>query len=373
MSSTYDKLFYQIALTQINGVGDITARNLLQIFGEPENIMKASRKELLSVENISHKTVDEILNPQVLQKAEKELEFVMRNHIQVFFVNEAGYPQRLRECIDAPILLYYKGNADLNAAKIISIVGTRNASPYGIQFCNSFLQELSITIPDLLIVSGLAYGIDINAHRAALKNKLETVGVLAHGLDRIYPSAHYQTAKEMIDAGGLLTEFPNNTEPDRHNFVRRNRIVAGIADAVIVVESGIKGGSLITSDIANSYCRDVFAVPGKMTDQHSAGCNNLIANHKADLLLSTAYFLQQMGWNEHSKKNSNPKQQSLFIDLTPEEQKITDTLKDKKDGMHIDILARESNIAVYQLFSILLNMEIKGLIRNLPGNMYSLT
>lgn len=368
-----DKLFYQIALTQINGVGDITARNLLQLFGDPKSLFEAGRKELLAINGISHKTADEILNPEVLEKAEKELEFINRNEIQTFFITEPNYPHRLKECSDAPVLLYHKGNTDLNATKIVSIVGTRNSSPYGNQFCDNFLNELSSAIPDVLIVSGLAYGIDINAHRAALKHNLSTVGVLAHGLDRIYPHAHKETAREMLQSGGLLTEFKSKTEPDKFNFVRRNRIIAGMADAVIVVESGNKGGSLITAEIANSYCTDVFAVPGKISDKHSHGCNNLIANHKADLLLSTEYFLEQMNWDEDSlKKKKIPHQQELFIDLSPEEQKIVDVLNNNPEGIHVDHLAREANIAVYQMFSILLNLEMKSIIKNLPGNMYCL-
>ncbi|NDV67825.1 DNA-processing protein DprA [Dysgonomonas sp. 25] len=369
-----EQLLYQIALTQINGVGDITARNLLLHFSTPEAIFSLSQKELIAIPGIAHKTVDEIKNPEVFERAKKELDFVLRNGIETFFVNDSDYPHRLRECSDAPILLYYKGNTDLNKTKIVSIVGTRNASPYGNQFCDNFISELSAAVPDVLIVSGLAYGIDINAHRAALKYNQPTIGVLAHGLDRIYPYAHRQTAKEMLLAGGLLTEFRSGTEPDRFNFVRRNRIVAGMADAVIVVESANKGGSLITAEIANSYCIDVFAVPGKMTDAHSSGCNKLIANHKADLLLSTQYFLEQMNWDEASqKKKKVPRQQQLFMDLSSEEQKIVNTLQNYPEGIHIDLLAREAEIQVYQMFSILLEMEMKNLIKNLPGNMYSLS
>lgn len=367
-----DKLLYQIALTQIRGVGDITARNLLQVVGDEEGIFKSSRKSLSSIQGIASKTIDEILNLEVLRRAEKELSFVITNKITTFFISEETYPKRLRDCSDAPVLLYFKGNTNLNAEKIISIVGTRKSTAYGNGFCDTFLQEIASALPDTLIVSGLAYGIDIQAHRFALKYGLPTIGVLAHGLDRIYPSAHRQTAKEMVENGGIITEFPSETEPDRFNFVRRNRIVAGMADAVIVVESDDKGGSLITAEIANSYCKDVFALPGKATDKYSKGCNKLIASHKADLLLSTEYFLEQMGWDRvSSKKAKQPCQQELFVELTSEESIIVDQLKNQ-EAIHIDQLARELNIPSYQLFSTLLELEMKGMVKNLPGNLYSL-
>lgn len=367
-----DKRLYQIALTQIMGVGDITARNLLRVFGDEEAIFRVNRKILLTKTGLSAKIVDEILNPDVLKRSEEELDFIEKNNISTFFISDDNYPHRLRECSDAPVLLYYKGNTDLNTEKIISIVGTRQATNYGNSFCGNMFQELSSALPDALIVSGLAYGIDIQAHRSALKYNFPTVGVLAHGLDIVYPSVHRQTAMEMIDNGGLLTEFPSRTEPDRHNFVRRNRIVAGMADAVIVVESDVKGGSLITAEIANSYCKDVFAVPGRMTDRYSKGCNKLIASHKADLFLSVDYFLEQMSWDTQStKKKKAPRQQELFVVLSAEEQAVIDKLT-ANDSLHIDQLSRELNIPAYTLFSTLLEMEMKGLIKNTPGNLYTL-
>lgn len=369
MSFDSDKLFYQIALTRIHGVGDILARNLLQEMGDAETIFKSGRKALLSIRNFSTKLVDEILNPEVLRKAEKELLFIEKNNIHPYFINDSEYPHRLRECPDAPILFYFKGKTDFNAERVISIVGTRNSSNYGNSFCDTFLQEIAAEHPDTLIVSGLAYGIDIHAHRSALKHGLPTIGVLAHGLDRIYPSAHRQTAVEMLENGGLLTEFPS--EPDRFNFVRRNRIVAGMADAVIVVESADKGGSLITAEIANSYCRDVFALPGRTSDAKSNGCNKFIAHHKADLFLSTPYFLQQMGWDaETQKAKKQPRQKDLFTDLTDDEQIIINKLTEHKT-LHVDQLAREAGIPAYLLFSLLLDMEMKGMIKSLPGNMYA--
>lgn len=370
MNSFSDKRLYQIALTMISGVGDITARNILQAMGNEEAIFKSDRKYLLHKTNLPAKIIDEILNPLVLEKAAKELEFVENNNLRLYFVSDKGYPSRLTECADAPVLFYFKGDIDFNAEKVISIVGTRKSTSYGNSFCDTFLQDISAVMPNTLIVSGLAYGIDIQAHRAALKYNLPTVGVLAHGLDIIYPSAHRQTAAEMVNHGGVLSEFRSKTEPDRFNFVRRNRIVAGMCDAVIVVESDEKGGSLITAEIANSYCKDVFALPGKITDKYSRGCNKLIASHRADLFQSTEYFLQQMGWDEQSKKKK-PQQQQLFVILSDDEQAIVDKLS-MQDSLHIDQLARDLNLPAYQLFSLLLDMEMKGLIKNMPGNMYAL-
>lgn len=370
MDLSSDKRLYQIALTMIAGVGDITARSILQAIGDEEILFKLNKKELLFRTCLPSKLVDEILDPAILEKAAKELEFVEKNNLKIYFISDKNYPVRLRECADAPVLFYFKGDVDFNAEKVISIVGTRKSTSYGNSFCDTFLQDISVMLPDTLIVSGLAYGIDIEAHRAALKYGLPTIGVLAHGLDIIYPSAHRQTASEMLAYGGILSEFRSKTEPERFNFVRRNRVVAGMCDAVIVVESDEKGGSLITAEIANSYCKDVFALPGKMTDRYSRGCNKLIASHRADLFQSTEYFLQQMGWDEQSKKKE-PRQQQLFAVLSDDEQAVVDKLS-TQDSLHVDQLSRELSLPAFQLFSLLLDMEMKGIIKNMPGNMYAL-
>lgn len=369
MNKYSSKLLYQIALTQINGVGDILARNLLEQIGDEEAIFKSSARELIAIKNFSNSLAKEILNPEVLRKAEKEVEFVIKNNIKTYYFNDSDYPSRLKECPDSPILLYYKGNADLNEKKVISIVGTRKSNSYGHDFCNQFIEELSDLYPDLLIVSGLAYGIDIEAHKSALKHSLPTIGVLAHGLDRIYPSAHRNTAISMLDKGGLLTEFISKTEPDKFNFVRRNRIVAGLSDAVIVVQSGNKGGSLITADMANSYNREVFAVPGRITDKESVGCNNFIEQNKAILLQSADSFIKQMQWDV--MKSSKPKQQKLFLNLTSEEQLIYDLLQ-SEDFLHIDILSMQTGIQLSSLSSILLMMEMNGVLKAIPGRNYQL-
>lgn len=371
-TSSDDKRLYQIALTKINGVGDIIGKNLLRIVGDEEAIFKSSAKALSAIQGISNSLVKEILSPDVFIQAEKELEFVIKNNIQTYFFTDDQYPKRLQDCVDSPILLYFKGDSNFNNEKIISIVGTRNSTHYGNNFCDTFLSELAQKLPNTLIISGLAYGIDIAAHQSAITHGLPTIGVLAHGLDRIYPATHRQIAIEMLNQGGLLTEFPSKTEPDKHNFVRRNRIVAGMADAVLVIESNAKGGSLITAEIANSYCKDVFALPGRNTDKRSEGCNKLIYNHKADILLSASQFIEQMNWDRASlKKEKQPRQQELFLDLSEDEQKIIDKLS-AEGATHIDRLSKELSIPAFQLFSTLLELEMRGLIKALPGSIYDI-
>ena len=370
MNYNSTKLLYQIALTQIEGVGDILARNLLDTIGSPEEVFKSNKKALIAVKGISTYLADAILDSKVLHKAEKELLFIEKNNIETLFYTDDNYCFRLKECIDAPILLYYKGKANLNTAKIISIVGTRKSTNYGNDFCDSFLAEIASVYPDILVVSGLAYGIDIHAHKAALKNNLATVGVLAHGLDRIYPSSHRKTAIDMLEKGGLLTEFTSETEPDKFNFVRRNRIVAGMADATIVVQSDSKGGSLITAELANSYNKDVFALPGRITDKESVGCNLLIEDNKAILLQSAESFIKHMQWDVN-KQMANPKQQQLFLDLSMDEQAVYDLLI-IKESLHINLIANQVGIPVSSLLSTLLTMEMKGIIRTIPGGSYQL-
>ena len=365
-----DRLLYRIALTQIKGVGIILARALMKILGDEELVFKASSKELKSIQGISHKLVDEIRNPEVLRKAEKEVNFIIKNNLSTYFFTDENYPQRLASCVDAPILLYGKGNIDTNPQKVVSIVGTRLITYNGKEFCQKFINVLSKSLPDVQIISGLAYGADICAHRAALQNNLSTIGVLAHGLDRIYPAVHRKTAVEMLDNGGLLTEFPSETNPDKHNFVKRNRIVAGMADTLVVIESGEKGGSLITADIANSYYRKVFAVPGRPADSMSVGCNRLIMDNKAILLQDTESFLNHLGWNIDNAKKE-PVQKQIFLQLTEEEEKIFNALNGT-DGMQVNMLAIELNTPVSELFMTLLELEMKNIVKALPGGVYKL-
>lgn len=364
-----DKTLYQIALTHITGVGVALARNLMQIVGDEEQIFKESANNLRKIQGISTRLVQEIRSREVLRKAEEELNFVLKNNLELLFFTSPQYPQRLTHCIDAPILLYVKGESNLNYKKVISIIGTRNASSYGFDACKQFVKDLSSRFSDLLIVSGLAYGIDICAHRAALENNVPTIAVLAHGLDRIYPSVHRKTAIDMIDKGGLVTEFPSKTEPERFNFVRRNRIVAGLSDALIVIESADKGGSLITAEIANSYYREVFALPGRVTDRSSVGCNRLISSNRAILMQDVKDFVNHMGWNESAKPQ--PKQKELFLQLTETEEKVFNALNNN-NSIHVNMLAIDLNVPVAELFFTLLELEMKNVVKPLPGGVYKL-
>ncbi|WP_321425526.1 DNA-processing protein DprA [uncultured Bacteroides sp.] len=368
---TDQEIIATIALTQIPGVGLIGARNLINVTGNAE-ILFSHRTELTQlIPGISPRTVESLNNPQALLRAEAEYSFAQKNKITCITINDEAYPSRLRECPDAPVVLFFKGKTDLNALKVINMVGTRNATDYGQRICNDFLQDLKTLCPEVLVVSGLAYGIDIYAHRAALRNQLATVGVLAHGLDRIYPATHRKTAIEMLDNGGLLTEFLSETNPDRQNFVKRNRIVAGMSDATIVVESAVKGGALITADIAQGYHRDCFAFPGRVADEFSIGCNNLIKDNKAGLILSAEDFVKAMCWDADSKTIPVAVQRELFIDLTQEEQQIVDILRDKGNSQ-INSLVVEADIAVNKMNALLFELEMKGVIRVLAGGMYQL-
>lgn len=364
-----DKQIYQIGLTMINGVGDILARHLLEALGDAEAVFTEKRQSLEKISGIGDSIIAEIKRADVLLRAEKELAFAQKNGISIYFLKDMNYPERLRECPDAPVLFYFKGNADLNAAHIISVVGTRGASAYGQEVTERLLRDLSVIFPDLLVVSGLAYGIDICAHRNALKNQLPTVGVLAHGLDRIYPPVHRSTAVEMLERGGLLTDFPSGTNPDRQNFIRRNRIVAGLADATIVIESAEKGGSLITADIAFSYGRDVYAFPGRVTDINSKGCNGLIRQNKGGLITCADDLIMAMRWDVAQKTDALPVQTQLLFPENEESERILSFLEMRKES-HINELSVALNLPVHQLSSLLFELELDGKIKSMPGSIY---
>lgn len=364
-----DKQIYQIALTMINGVGATLARHLLQTLGEAEAVFAEKKQYLEKIPGIGATTAAEIKRPEVLERARREACFIEKNNIAFYFLEENKYPSRLKECPDAPLLFYFKGNADLNATHIISLVGTRNATDYGRELTESLLADLAEAFPDLLVVSGLAYGIDICAHKNALLRQLPTVGVLAHGLDRIYPPSHRNTALEMIAKGGLLTEFPSETQPDRPNFVKRNRIVAGLADATVVIESAERGGSLITADIAFSYGRDVLSFPGRVTDPHSKGCNELIRQNKAALITSAADLISLMRWDTSTEKHKEPVQTELFFPENEQNELLIDTIRARKE-IHLNQLARITALPVHKLSSLLFELEMNGKIKALPGNIY---
>ncbi|MDR2773961.1 MAG: DNA-processing protein DprA [Tannerella sp.] len=361
---------YWVGLTVLKGVGDVLAHHLLQYFGSAEEIFKAKRSLLEKVPGIGVYTAEQIetAKPEALKRAEKELVFIEKNNINIYLYAGDNYPERLRECQDAPVVFYYKGTADINAAKIISIVGTRRITEYGRERTETLVQDLAAIFPDVVIVSGLAYGIDVCAHRSALKNNLHTIGVLAHGLDRIYPLAHRNIAVEMLNNGGLLTEFMSETNPDRENFLQRNRIIAGLSDATIVVESAEKGGALVTADIAFSYGRDVYAFPGRVTDRCSVGCNRLIQMNKAGLISSANDLAVSLCWD--AGKGVMNRQPSLPFPERPDHPVIR--LLEEKGEFHVNQLAVEMNLPVHKLTSMLFELELDGHIKALPGGIYKL-
>lgn len=370
--SSEEEVINSIALTQIPGIGHIWAKKLVEGMGSATDVFRL-RKELPErVPGVSSRILQVLDCPAAFSRARAEYDFVRRKHLRCLTYHDKEYPFRLRECEDAPIALFYKGNADLNSLHVINMVGTRHATDYGYQICATFLHELKALCPDVLIVSGLAYGIDIHAHREALTNELNTVAVLAHGLDRIYPSVHRKTAIDMLQCGGLLTEYLSGTAPDKHNFVSRNRIVAGMCDATIVVQSAEKGGSLITAELAGSYHRDTFAFPGAISDEYSRGCNQLIRDSKAALIQSAQDFMQAMGWDFSVRKSQAENvQRSLFVDLSEEEQRIVEMLR-KRGDLQINMLVVDTGIPIHRMSSLLLELEMKGVVRVLAGGMYRL-
>lgn len=365
-----NEAIHAMALTRIPGLGAIGAHNLVNAMGSATEVFRERKNLLQLIPGISERLVKALDCPEAFRRAEEEWSFAERNHIRCLPMTHEDYPSRLRECEDAPPALFYRGNADLNALRIVSIIGTRKATPYGEELCNSFLTDLAKICPNTLIVSGLAYGIDIHAHRSALQNNLETVAVLAHGLDRISPTAHRKTAVEMLNQGGLLTEFMSGTNPDRPNFVKRNRIVAGMSDAVVVVESAAKGGALITAELAGSYHRDCFAFPGRIADEYSSGCNNLIRNNCASLITSAEDFAEAMGWNASVSPKQKAIQRQLFPDLSEEETRVVQLLQKSDEGMQINILVVEADIPINRMSALLFELEMKGVVRALAGGVY---
>ncbi len=360
-------LLYQIALTLVPNIGCVQSRALLGHF-EAEDIFRAPKRLLEKIDGLGEIRIRSIKGFNNFAEAENELAFIEKYKIQPLFIQDEAYPKRLLNCYDAPILLYYRGNANLNQSKIISIVGSRTHTDYGKAVTETLVSSLSNE--NVLVVSGLAYGIDSIAHKACLKNEMATVGVLAHGLNKIYPNSHKEMAKEMIQQGGLLTEFRHTALPDRHNFPSRNRIVAGMADATIVIETDIKGGSMITADLANGYNKDVFAIPGRLTDKKSSGANHLIKNNKAILLTDATQLLETMGWISTPKRDL-PKAKELFISLTPEEKIIVDLLHEKM-MVSIDEINLQSGLNSSTVAVSILNLEMKNVIQGMPGKMYRL-
>ncbi|KAA2240525.1 DNA-protecting protein DprA [Chitinophaga agrisoli] len=361
-----NELFHQIALTQISQVGDVTAKKLIDHLGSASAVFKAKQQTLERIPEIGTVRAAAIKRFKGFKRIEEELCFIERYKIQPVFYTDTAYPRRLRDCYDSPLLLYFKGTADLNATHFVNIIGTRNPSRYGREICERLVAELAAH--NITIVSGLAYGIDILAHKAALQQELPTIGVLAHGLDRIYPAVHKHTAAAMLENGGLLTDFISQTNPDKQNFPKRNRIVAGMCDATIVIETGLYGGSLITADIANSYNRDVFAIPGRIGDDTSAGCHHLIKTHRAQLVTNAADILELMGW-QPVKKPAAVQQRALFVSLSQEEQLVMAAFHEQPE-QHIDDIARSCRLPGSLLNNVLMQLEIHCMVKSMPGQKY---
>jgi DNA processing protein len=362
-----NQLLYQIALTLIDGIGAVQAKLLIEHFETPEAVFKAKKKDLSLIEGIGEIRASKIKYFTDFSEAEDEILFIEKHHIQPLFITDKNYPQKLLHCFDTPTMLYYRGTADLNNPKSISIIGTRTNTDYGKQITEKIIEELEAK--NVTIVSGLAFGIDAIAHKAAVKYNLPTVGVLAHGLDSIYPAQHKSLAKEMLLNGGLLTEFRKNTKADKHNFPRRNRIVAGMTTATIVIESSDRGGSMITAELAFNYNRDLFAVPGKTTDSKSAGCLKLIQQNKAALFTTTEQMLEELGWQEKIKKIKH--QRELFIELSADEKIIIDIIKEKVI-VSIDEIYLKSNLSSSSVATAILNLELQNVLQCMPGKMYKL-
>jgi DNA processing protein len=364
-----DNLAYKIALSLIPGIGSVTARSLIAYVGSVEGVFQEKEKNLMKIPGIGEVNAQKIVRQDVLERAKREVDFIHRNRIRTFFYLDENYPSRLKNCSDAPVVLYFKGDANLNDQRIISVVGTRNATNYGKDICDELIRSFSEKGYRILVISGLAYGIDIQAHKACLKYNVPTIGVFAHGLDTIYPAIHAPVASKMLENGGLVSDFISETKIERQNFLRRNRIIAGLADATVIVESAEKGGALVTADIANSYNRDVFAFPGRSSDLYSRGCNKIIKMNEAILVESQADIEKAMNWDVKTS-SGRAVQTSLFIELSPEEQKLVDLLKES--DRFVDEITMETQMPMSKVSALLLGLEFKGMITSLPGKMYRL-
>jgi DNA processing protein len=366
---TKDDLFYTLVLQKVPNLGDASAKKLIQKAGSPEGVFKEKKSNLLKIDGIGAFKLRDLDSKDFFATAEEEIRYIEEKNIQTCFFMDDDYPDRLKHCIDGPILFFKRGNINLNKKRIISVVGTRKVTSYGSAFCEQLMEELAPLDP--VIVSGFAYGVDIVAHKAAVKNGLQTIGCLAHGLNQIYPKTHQKYVKEVEHHGGFITEFWSSDAFDKTNFLKRNRIIAGISEATIVIESAEKGGSLVTAELANSYNRDIFAVPGRVNDSQSKGCNTLIKTQRAHLLTSAADLIYILSWALEEKR---PKaiQKQLFVELNDEEKVIFNFLKTHPKS-HLDAIAFECKIPVFKATTLLLDLELKGLVKPLPGKIYEIS
>ncbi|MBJ7879712.1 DNA-processing protein DprA [Gelidibacter salicanalis] len=363
--SDHDLIFI-LALQNVPKIGDITAKKLITHCGSAEAVLKEKKQHLLKIDGIGSSMLQEVFNKSHLLAAESELKFIREHHILPLYFMDGNYPEKLKHCIDGPILLFQSGNVNLKQQRLISIVGTRKITTSGMAFCEQLIEQLAVFNP--VVISGFAYGTDITAQKAALKHNLQTVGCLAHGLNQVYPKVHKRYVAEVEKNGGFLTEFWSTSNPERENFLKRNRIIAGVSEATIVIESAERGGSLVTADIANSYNRDVFAVPGRTTDSQSSGCNNLIKYQKAHLLSHPMDVPYILNWElENDKKPGIQKQ--LFVELEADEKIIYNFLKTKEQHL-LDSIALECSMPIFKVAGVLLNMELKGVVRPLPGKLF---
>jgi DNA processing protein len=363
-----EELLYQIGLTLIDGIGDVNAKALLAYCGSASEVFRQKRSKLLKIPGIGKLLSESVTDGKiVLKRAEQEIKFIQKYKITPLFFTNDNYPSRLKFCSDSPVLLYYKGTANLNAEKIVAVVGTRKPSTYGKEKTEELVRELSNN--KVLIISGLAYGVDVWAHKTALDNGLETIGVLGHGLDRIYPQAHDKVAKRMLKQGGLLTDFMSETNPDAVNFPKRNRIVAGLCDALVVIESKRTGGSLITATIANSYNKDVFAFPGRAGESLSEGCNGLIKRNRAALIENAEDLLEAMQWQEKENPKNASRQIPLAVSLSAEEKMIMNLFIEKKEN-HIEEICQVTQMPVSKISALLFQLEFNNLLKSKPGKMY---
>ncbi len=362
-----DDLLYALALQHVPNLGDTTAKKLLGKFGNAKNIFQEKKSNLLKIEGVGQARIQELNNSSHLKAAEEELRFIESNKIKVHYFQDSDYPEKLKHCLDGPVILFSKGNIDLARKRVISVVGTRKITSHGISFCEEFIENLAVLDP--VIVSGFAYGVDITAQKAAVKNGMQTIGCLAHGLNQIYPKSHKRYMQEVEDNGGFFTDFWSTDNFDRNNFLKRNRIIAGLSEATIVIESAEKGGALVTADIANSYDREVFAVPGRPSDKYSIGCNDLIKSQKAHVLTSAADLAYILNWELERKHE--PVQKQLFVDLEEDEQVLYEFLK-SSGKTQLDLLALNCRVPTFKAASLLLNMELKGAVRPLPGKLFEI-
>lgn len=362
-----DEKVYELALICVPGVGAQTAKTLLSYCGSAREVFQTSSKDLLQIPGVGQKMADSIRSEALLQKAEKEWQYMEETGVRLIMYYEPEYPQRLRTFFDGPVGVFYRGEATLNPPRMLSIIGTRKPTREGLAFCEQLIHDLLPYAP--VIVSGLAYGIDICAHKTAMQQGLTTIGVMAHGHRYLYPATHRDIAQAMLNNGGLLSEYPSFVYPEKEYFPMRNRIVAGLCDAVVVVETGAKGGSIITANLANGYNKEVFAVPGRVHDSRSQGCNQLIKTHRAALLEGAADIAYILGWKNPQKAHGQ--QQVLFEELTDDEKIIVDLLAEET-SVHVDHLMRQSQKSNSEMANLLLALEFKGLVQSKPGKHYAL-